>query len=251
MSSWSDPPPSFTSPPPWWSRLLDAVASETLYNEYIASASNIAELRKVPEHCRALAWARAAEPPLIVAPSEKTLRRLRANVIICTAGKNDSRITATSRETADIPDGLGDNLVEMNEMPIARVSHWSKLYVQVDVLCHACDTVVKFEDRANVVLSDDLARAYCSHQCSTKDAETYAAASVENLAIANKIVNRWRRLRMWPFCVTCVRENGKIKSLPLDIRVALGMSRRPKTPRHPPPRSRPRHRPRQRASPRP
>ena len=88
MASWSDSTPSAKSPPAWWSRLLDAVASDTLYNEFIASAGNVAELRKVPEHCRALAWARAAAPPLIVAPSEKTLQRLRANVIICAAGKN-------------------------------------------------------------------------------------------------------------------------------------------------------------------
>ena len=224
MASWSDPAPSAKSPPAWWSRLLDAVASDTLYNEFIASAGNVAELRKVPEHCRALAWARAAAPPLIVAPSEKTLQRLRANVIICAAGKNDTRITATSREAADIPDSFGDSVIQMNEMPIARVNHWSRLHVRADLLCHTCDTVVKFEDRANVVLSDDLARAYCSQTCLTADAETYAETSAANLAMANKIVCKWRRLRMWPFCVTCVRENDKVKSLPLDIRVSLGMS---------------------------
>ena len=36
MASWSDSTPSAKSPPPWWSRLLDAVSPDTLYNEYVA-----------------------------------------------------------------------------------------------------------------------------------------------------------------------------------------------------------------------
>ena len=61
-------------------------------------------------------------------------------------------------------------------------------------------------------------------ECCDADAVTYAAESRRNVERAARIVDKWRRRRSWPFCVIAVNEGGKTRSLPLDIRVALGMS---------------------------
>ena len=59
---WPEPTESKDSPPESWSKLLDCVQNNTMYQEALQSASNIALLIKDPVHRRAFAWARAEEP---------------------------------------------------------------------------------------------------------------------------------------------------------------------------------------------
>ena len=213
------------APPDWWLRLLDTVASPTLFQEISQSADSVCTLRKVPVYQRALAWARAEPPPpLTTAPSSQTLNRLKANSAIRAASEAGKTITVSSREPDDVAAELRDEVLQANTMPIARPSQWLRLHVDADVLCHVCPRIVPFEDRHAVVLSKDITRLYCSPECCDADAVTYAAESRCNMERAARIVDKWRRRSSWPFCVIAVNEGGKTRSLPLDIRVALGMS---------------------------
>ena len=45
-----------------------------------------------------------------------------------------------------------------------------------------------------------------------------------NVSKAASIVKKWRARRSWPFTATGVHDGTKVRSLPLDIRVALAMS---------------------------
>ena len=224
--SWygSETEPSDT-PPEWWLRLLDSISSSTLFQEVAQSADSVCTLRKEPLYQRALAWARAEPPPpLVTAPSRQTLNRLKANCAIRAASEAGKTITVSSREPDDVAAELRDEVLEANTMPIARPSQWLRLHVQADVLCHYCPRIVPFADRHAVVLSRDLTRLYCSKKCCDGDAVTYATESGRNVERAAHIVDKWRRRRSWPFCVIAVNEGGKLHSLPLDMRVALGMS---------------------------
>ena len=213
------------APPDWWLRLLDTVASPTLFQEISQSADSVCTLRKVPVYQRALAWARAEPPPpLTTAPSRQTLNRLKANSAIRAASEAGRTITVSSRKPEDVAAELRDEVLQANTMPIARPSQWLRLHVEADVLCQYCPRIVPFEDRHAVVLSRDLTRLYCSKECCDADAVTYATESGRNVDRAARIVDKWRRRHSWPFCVIAVNEGGKTRSLPLDMRVALGMS---------------------------
>ena len=111
-----------------------------------------------------------------------------------------------------------------NEMPINLPKNWADLHVDADVLCHCCPKITPFADRMSVVVSVDLARFYCSSACRDVDAVEYAPVAAANVIKAASIVKKWHARRSWPFTTTGVHDGTKVRSLPLDIRVALAMS---------------------------
>ena len=224
MSMWPDSTDSKDLPPPSWVKLLDHVHNNTMYQEALQSASNIALLIREPVYRRAFAWARAEVPTLVSAPSPQTLRRLRANTMLKKAAEDGVALTVTSRELCDVDPELRDKVVRSNEMPINLPKNWDQLHVVSNILCHCCPKITPFADRMSVVVSVDLARFYCSSTCCDMDAVEYASEAAANVLTAASIVKKWRARRSWPFTVTGVHDGTKLRSLPLDIRVVLAMS---------------------------
>ena len=111
-----------------------------------------------------------------------------------------------------------------NEMPINLPKNWADLHVDADVLCHCCPNITLFADRMSVVVSVDLARFYCSSACCDADSAEYAPVAAANVSKAASIVKKWRARLSWPFTATGVHDGTMVRSLPLDIRVALAMS---------------------------
>ena len=221
---WPESAESTDVPPQSWVKLLDHVQNNTMYQEALQSAPNIALLIKEPVHRRAFAWARAEEPSPVSAPSPQTLRRLRANMMLKKAAEDSVALTVTSRELCDVDPKIRDQIVRSNEMPINLPKNWDQLHVVSNILYHCCPKITPFADRMSVVVSVDLARFYCSSACCDMDAVEYASAAAANVSKAASIIKKWRTRQSWPFTATGVHDGTKLRSLPLDIRVALAMS---------------------------
>ena len=222
--SWYGSTESSEVAPNWWLRLLDCILTDSLYQECLQSASSLVALRRVPIYRRALAWARASPPPPISSPSPQTLARLRANQQIRAASEQNTTLVCTSRALSHVPDELRDRAIHLSSMPISRPVHWEKLNVNVDILCERCDDILPFKERHRSVLSADLTRLYCCDDCHSVEAVAYSAACSKNVAIANRIIEHWQASPSWPFTTIAVKDGLRVCCLPLDSRVALGMT---------------------------
>ena len=224
-SVWSGVSSGPEQAPGWWFAILEHVRSDTLYSEYVASSSVIAELRKEPLYRLALAHARATPPPAPTAPTANTLRRLRTNTLLHGAARMREAVVATSRPCEEVGSDLagGRAVVPYATLPISRPANWQKTGVRIDTLCHACSNVVGYDDRNSLVVSECLKRVYCCADCQERDAPMHAADSALTMAIASSVVSKWKARRSWPFTTVRVDTDGRrARSLPVDSRVLLG-----------------------------